>query len=184
MEPERPPVITFHELTPGTPRFVDALEPGDCCLFSRNSIYNQIIKVKTWSKYTHIEVVTRERGIVRMAASRNDRGCGLYAPDWHGLALVLRPDPRLGIFDQTEALAWFRNNRIDEQGYDWLGLLNFTYARYVGTENGKMFCSEFATRYLERGGFRMFGVRNDADTIAPRDFTVTVGAAEVWRDET
>src|SRR3712207_7174694 len=42
------------------------------------------------------------------------------------------------------------------QKYDWFGLLAFTSARFQGQENGRMFCSEFATRYLRAGNVDPF----------------------------
>ena len=162
---------------PGSPAFLAALCPGDVLLFNRKSIYNWVINVKTWSRISHVEVVeTANHGHVTIAASRNGKGVKRFEPDWRGLALVLRPVPTLLGLDV--ARAWFETVR--GQKYDWLGLLNFAYARAVGKDNGKMFCSEFATRFMRRAGLPLFP-EQDADTIAPRDFLLTSQLYPVWR---
>lgn len=157
------------------------LQPGDVCLFNRNSFFNLLIKIKTWSRFTHCEIATElpgPHGGLVMAASRNGQGCGLYALDSRGLDVILRPNTHAS-FDNTRALQWFLANRVHEQGYDYLGLINFTYARLVGADNGKMFCSEFATRFLRQGGLDPFP-RGNADAIAPSQFWTAYCFDLVW----
>lgn len=154
--------------------FTSILLPGDVLLFNRSSTFNWIIRVKTWSRFSHVEVVT---GPTRTFASRNGEGVGFYNVDERGLALVLRPTVP---FDVDAAIKWARDTNVVGQGYDWLGLLNFTYARLASRENNKMFCSEAATRFLRRGGLDPFPY-NDADTISPRDFSVCPLFVPVWR---
>ena len=139
--------------------------PGDCLLYSRHGVYNWLIQVKTWSRVSHVEVVAYVKaGIPITAASRNGKGVNLYQYDPSGLYCVLRP---LKSFDSRAANAWFKT--VQGQGYDWVGLLAFMSAKFQGKENGKMFCSEFATRYLRQGGIDPFNGA-DADAIAPSDF--------------
>ena len=150
-------------------------QPGDVFLFARsNSIFNLAINIKTWSRFTHCEVAMRDaNGWLVMAASRNGLGVSLYDPDLKGLALIMRP---VMPFNQAAALEWFAT--VSGQGYDWAGLLNFTYAK-VAKNNNKQFCSEFATRLLRYGGIDLFP-EQDADTISPRDFSIVVrGALQV-----
>lgn len=150
---------------------------GDVFLFSRNSTFNKIIQVKTWSRFTHVEVAVRGLdGSLVMAASRNGQGVSLYEPELDGLALVLRPMvPPCPMFNQRAALDWFAT--VNGQKYDWIGLLNFTYAK-VAKHNAAQFCSEFATRFLRRGGIDLFP-EEDADTIAPRDFSLQRVALQI-----
>ena len=148
------------------------LQDGDVLLFSRStSIFNWIIKVKTWSRFTHCEVIQFDGDTLKTVASRDGVGVGWYPPEWRGLAMVLRPvqfpNVKGRTFNTKLARAWFA--KVKGQGYDWLGLLNFAYARVVGADNTKQFCSEFCTRYLRAGGFNLFRTQ-DADTVSPRDF--------------
>lgn len=152
------------------------LQPGDVLLFNRRSFFNWLIRIKTWSPYTHVEVVA---GPHQFFAARNGQGVGIYAPDLQGLALVLRPS---AAFDVVAATKWAYADRVLGQGYDWLGLLNFTYARVVGQDNRKMFCSEAAVRFLRAGGVDPFPGQ-DADTLSPRDFTLCQNLSVVWRPE-
>jgi hypothetical protein len=153
------------------------LLPGDVLLFERNTFYNRLIQIKTWSRFTHVEIVcVYPNAATRTVASRNGEGVGFYAPNLKGLAVVLRPRTA---FDQDAAMKWFLT--VQGQGYDWLGLMNFAYARLVGPDNNKQFCSEFAARYMRRGGVPVFGV-TDADTISPRDFSICDLLEVVWTD--
>lgn len=167
---------------------IPPLQGGDVLLFSRKSVYNTIIQVKTWSRYTHVEIADDTQPaegaishVSHVFASRNGVGCGYYEFDSEGLALILRPPA--GLFNLEAAITWFYHNNIRDQGYDWLGLINFTYARLTGRRNGKMFCSEFATRFYRAGGADLFpGV--DADTIAPSAFRLLRGFTPVWMSDT
>jgi hypothetical protein len=119
------------------PEFSRALLPGDLLLYSRSGFFNRLISIKTWSRFTHVEVAipVLPDSPNLVAAARNGEGCGIYAYAPQGLALVLRPLPQYP-FSIALAMHWFRQFRIQEQGYDWLGLLNFTYARLASRDNG------------------------------------------------
>lgn len=165
---------------PGSPHFASALEPGDVLLYARKGVFNWLINVKTWSRISHVEVVLSNPSTgVRIVSSRNGKGVHVTGPEWRGLALVMRSTmwPRI-----DKAMEWYDEQGIEGQGYDWLGLLNFAYARKVGRNNGKMFCSEFATRFLRKAGLPLFG-EEDADTIAPRDFLLPALLRPVWRSQ-
>jgi hypothetical protein len=154
--------------------FLPELKPGDVLLFNRSGTFNWIIRVKTWSRFSHVEVAV---GPERLFASRNGEGVNFYRLDARGLAVVLRPrEP----FDVRAAEHWARFSNVVGQGYDWAGLLNFTYARLASRENGRMFCSEAATRFLRMGGLDPFPGA-DADTIAPRDFSMCPLFVPVWK---
>jgi hypothetical protein len=142
------------------------LLPGDVLLFNRDGFYNRIIRIKTWSRVSHVEVVASGGPSPMTVASRNGQGVGYYKLDSHGLYCVLRPRSDL-VFNQSDAWKWFLT--VNGQGYDWLGLLAFASAKFQGKENGKMFCSELACRYLRAGGIDPFRGA-DADAIAPSDF--------------
>jgi hypothetical protein len=145
------------------------LQPGDVLLFNRDGLYNRIIRIKTWSRVSHVEVVSFASPVVGapplIVASRNSKGVAQYTIDTHGLYCVLRPRQP---FDIAKAMEWFWSE-ANGQGYDWIGLLSFTSAKFQGKENGKMFCSEFAARFLRSGGIDPF-LGCDADAVAPSDF--------------
>lgn len=154
------------------------LLPGDVLLFARTGLFNRLIQLKTWSAVSHVEVVAipgapffraPQRWTFNTVASRNGVGVGLYAPDLSQLHSVYRPTVP---FDQATALDWFWRD-ANRQGYDWLGLLAFFNAKRQGRENSKMFCSEFAARYLRIGGVDAFN-GYDADGIAPSEFCKSV----------
>lgn len=149
------------------------LLPGDVLLFNRKGAFNWLIRVKTRSRFTHCEVAI---GPARVFASRNGEGVAFYPVDLKGLAMVLRPSQPL---DVEKGIQWARDSNIVGQPYDWAGLTSFLYARTVGRENGRMFCSEAAVRFLRRCGFDPFP-RCDADTIAPRDFHVCPWFDVAW----
>lgn len=167
---------------PGSLSFLRQLQPGDVLLYARGGVFGRLISIKTWSRFTHVEIVGFSESLfegdpdpVGIIGSRNGEGVAWYDPNWEGLALVLRPTSAV---DAPAANTWA--DTVLGQGYDWLGLINFTYARVVGRDNGKMFCSEFATRWLRRAGVPIFPYI-DADTIAPADFVKTGRLQTVWR---
>ena len=178
----RPPSAPFPVLATDDD-FCLGFRPGDVLLYNRNSFFNWVIRIKTWSRFSHVEVACPYLEAPSLvAAARNGDGCGLYTFDPHKLAMVLRPVCTIPPFERTKALGWYHANQIGEQPYDWQALLNFTYFRYVSRENGKMFCSEFATRFLRQGGIDLFP-EHDADTIAPRDFRMNQLLSPVWRSQ-
>lgn len=148
------------------------LQPGDVLLYSGDGFFSTLIKLKTWSTVSHCEVYD---GYSFSVASRDGKGVGRYPFREDGLIAVLRP---IAPFDTFTAHTWFTT--VDGQEYDWLGLLSFTSAKYQGQENGKMFCSEFATRYLRAGNVDPFA-GYDADGIAPGEFLKSVALRTIWR---
>lgn len=150
------------------------LRPGDVLLYTGGSFFSRLIQFKTWSRYSHVEVYDGEGLSV---ASRDGQGVGRYPLRMDGLRVILRP---LGKFDVEAARAWFPT--VDGQPYDWFGLLAFTSAKRQGKNNWKMFCSEFACRYLRAGGVDPFS-KYDADGIAPGEFIKSSTLIIVWKSE-
>lgn len=148
-----------------------ALQPGDVLLYSGKTLFSRIIKIKTWSDFSHVEVYVGEGESV---ASRNGIGVGLYPIRTDDLRAILRPRVP---FDVASAMKWFAT--VDGQKYDWTGLLAFTWAKWQGHENTKQFCSEFATRFLRCGGCDPFN-NYDADGIAPGEFLKSPVLAILW----
>lgn len=151
-------------------------KPGDIWVFARKGFFNRIVQIKTWSRFSHVEVVAYQTDHgPELAASRNVVGVNLYQPEPEGLALIVRPTVP---FDRHAAVRWFID-RAYGQGYDYIGLLNFFTARTLGNNN-RMFCSEFATRFLRRGGIDPFPGA-DADCVPPSWFALNSVLSVVWR---
>lgn len=161
------------------------LQPGDVLLYSGTGLVSRLIQLKTWSRYSHCEVYDRQRTSV---ASRDGIGVGRYLLRLEGLRVVLRPRvTSLGMLtidghtiglDMSTARAWF--DLVNGQKYDWVGLLGFLGTRFQGkSADDKMFCSEFATRFLRKAGFDPFN-GYDADGIAPSEFAKNSEFDVVW----
>lgn len=147
------------------------LRPGDVLLYTGEGLFSIVIRVKTWSRYSHIEIYDGSNVSV---ASRDGIGVGRYPVRYGQLTMVLRPRAP---FNLEQARAWFTT--VDGQGYDWIGLTSFTIARWQGRQNDRQFCSEFATRYLRAGGIDPFN-EYDADGIAPGEFPKSSTLAVIW----
>lgn len=148
------------------------LLPGDVLLFDHAGFFNAIIKFKRGEKYSHVEIFD---GGDHTWASRNGQGVAYYPLSLDGLAAIYRTKEPL---DLVSAEQWFKT--VDGQKYDWVGLLSFAWARFQGRENGKMFCSEFATRFLRAGGVELFSPDTDADAVSPGLMTYSEELFPVW----
>lgn len=154
---------------------VPALRPGDVLLYSGTGLFSALIRIKTWSRFSHVEVYDC---VGHAVASRDGIGVGLYPFRHRDLAMVLRPrEP----FALEGARAWFRS--VNGQGYDWLGLTCFFIARWQGRDNCRMFCSEFACRYLRAGGLEPFHQDYDADAVSPGMFAASPAFDRIWPRE-
>lgn len=120
----------------------EILHAGDVLLYRPRGLFGWLISVKTWSRYAHVEVYD---GHDYALASRDGVGVGRYPYRSEDLAAVYRPRVP---FDMNAGRRWFAT--VNGQPYDWFGLLAFTSAKLQGRENGAMFCSEFAVRFLRR----------------------------------
>ncbi|MEZ5421122.1 MAG: hypothetical protein R2708_27810 [Vicinamibacterales bacterium] len=125
------------------PLSLERLAPGDCLLYGGRGFFNRVIQVKTWSRYSHVEIYDGDGWSL---ASRNGIGVARYPVRTDDLLTVLRLRTP---FEMAGIRAYFRES--DGQGYDWWGLLAFTSARWQGRDNGKQFCSEAAARAYRRG---------------------------------
>ncbi len=118
------------------------LQPGDVLLYGGSGLFNRIIQVKTWSRYSHVEIYD---GRGESLASRNGIGVGRYPSRLDDCLAIYR----LRVpFSVNAGRGYFAE--CEGEPYDWWGLLAFTSAKWQGKENKKQFCSEFAARYLRR----------------------------------
>jgi hypothetical protein len=136
------------------------IRPGDCLIFSRSGLFDDIIRVKTWSPATHVEIYLNADKTV---ASRNGKGVAIYPADLSGLYCVLRPQD--GLFDINKAIAAFP--KWNGRPYGWLALFSFCL---IDLHDKGLFCSEFATLFYRDGGFDPFNETIKADTVAPATF--------------
>jgi hypothetical protein len=161
------------------------LLPGDLLLYDRNGLFNKLIKFKRGEKYSHVEVYI---GNSKTVGSRNGEGVARYDLRFDGLAAVYRPKLSLELRIK-QGLAWFDSTDatgkklIDGQKYDWVGLLSFSFAKFQGRENNKMFCSEFAVRFLRACGVELFSRDTDADAVSPGMIPYSPAVDPVWLRE-
>lgn len=153
-------------------------KPGDVWLYSRTDVVSRLIAMKTWSRYTHVEIAfvnRRKDSGLELFTSRITDGVEFYPPDLSGLALVLRSRRP---FNQVAATTWA--NSVVGQPYDLLGLSAFWFAELQGKENGRQFCSEACARVLRRGWIDLFPGA-DCDAIAPSYYSHNPRIHVVWR---
>lgn len=151
-----------------------SIQPGDFLLYSGKGFFSWLIKVKTWSRFSHVEVYI---GHGQTIASRDGEGVDLYWLKLDKLAAILRPTEKL---DVEAGLSWAKENAILGQKYDWWGLLRmFT----IGTQStSKQFCSELATRFARACNFQPFNRKYDADLVSPGMFYSSPHFDVVWED--
>ncbi len=144
-------------------RFVPGdLKPGDHLLYSRKGFVAWVIKKKTVSPFTHIEIYIGDGKTIAARA----KGVHRYDLDLKDLSYVLRP---IGSYDIYKMLNWFKAE-ADGQGYDYIGLYLSFWAQMWGRKNKKMFCSELALRADRSVDFEPFTPDFDADACHPGDF--------------
>ncbi len=133
------------------------LKPGDLLVFSRRTIFDWAVRVKTWSVATHTEVYI---GGGKTVASRNGKGCAVYLEDLDGLYCVLRPTCKLDIGAglSTYYAKW------DGKPYGWLALFEFCL---IDLHSRGIFCSELSTMFLRACGCEPFNELIDADMVSP-----------------
>ena len=135
------------------------LQPGDILVFSRRTLYNLVIMLKTWSMATHTEVYI---GDGRTIASRNGKGCANYPLDLDGIYRVLRP---VIPFDLKSGIADF-NSKYNGKPYGWLALFSFCL---IDLHDNGLFCSELTTLFMRGCGLDLFNRTIEANIVAPAD---------------
>lgn len=150
------------------------LRPGDILLYRPSDLVGWIIAIKTWARFSHVEVYV---GNDMAVGSRFRTGVRSYPLRKENLGAVLRPYTTL---DLESALQWFYTSATG-QGYDLLGLLCFTLAVKHGSAR-KMFCSEFTTRLFRHGKVHIIAPHWDADRVAPGSLLMTPVLEVIWTD--
>lgn len=149
------------------------LRVGDLLLYRPSTLFGWVIAVKTWARFSHVEVYI---GNDHVFAARTT-GVNRYNLRTDHLGAVLRPfcSP-----DMDRASAWFYSV-AQGQKYDYLGLLCFTLAVRQGDPK-KMFCSECVTRLFRNGGIDLVARHWDADRVAPANLLMIPLLELVWSD--
>lgn len=161
------------KLLPAPANLTTWLLPGDALLYRSKGLMPWLIRVKTWSRASHIEVYMG-KGIAYAARTEGVRS---YPLRTEGLYAVLRPE---GAFDAAKATAWFNASAVGQK-YDTFGLLRFfTLGKQSLT---KQFCSELATRLYRAGGFCPFADTYDADLVSPGMYLASPHFTELWSAE-
>jgi hypothetical protein len=151
------------------------LKPGDVLLYGGTGFWARLIRIKTWSDVSHVELVAPDGESA--LSSRDGIGVGQFLPiRLHGLSAVLRPEMSLDM----DALLAFHNTCVGQR-YDWWGLLRFFTIGKQSTD--KQFCSEYVMRLLRAGGMDPFTPQVDADLVAPGQFLMSPLLALRWRAE-
>lgn len=158
------------------------LRPGDALLFRPSSLIGYWIWLKTWTKLSHIAIVSDPTKLLQVEACEKGVNEFPLRLDKY-LAYVRRPSQPL---DFDAAYRWFNvpydkktHTGIRGQGYDIKGLFVFYLAAKHGSPD-KMFCSEFATRFYRAGGFNPVSPMLDADTISPAQFLQSPSFEQIY----
>lgn len=146
----------------------DDLKPGDVLLYSHTSAMSWLIRIKTWSMISHVEIYWGEG---RSAASRDGQGVGIYPFD-PTVAVVRRP---LAVFNQEQAEAWMKG-QIGKP-YGWYDLLRFALIKIPGAG---LICSQFGDLLLRAGGVLAFSDDFDAGAIAPGEYLESPALATIY----
>jgi hypothetical protein len=159
---------------PFPPEDVSRLAPGDLLLYDSPGLIPFLIKSRTWSRYSHVEVYMGE-GIAY--ASRAHTGVRSYPLRLSGLAAVFRPTEP---FDAHLATLWHNTCAVGRP-YDWKGL--FRYFRRGRQSEDAYFCSEYALPLLRAGGAALFAGSYPYDLVPPGHILSSPHGLVVWNDE-
>lgn len=144
--------------------------PGDHLLYKGSGFWSWAIKVKTWSKYSHVELYI---GNNKTFTSRDGEGVNIYDFKEDNLVAVYRPTDPINI---EKGLPWMKS--VCGQKYDFWGLMRFFTIGKQSTN--KQFCSEAVTRADRESDFCPFNKKYDADLVSPGMFASSPHLELVW----
>lgn len=149
------------------------LRPGDALLYRPSTLFGWIIKVKTWARFSHIEIYIGGNQTV----GAREKGVHVWPLSTEHLGCVLRPDCTPNM---EKALEWYYS-KADGQKYDYKGLLCFYLAVKQGAQD-RQFCSELGTRFYRAGDFWAMAPHWDADRVSPGNFLMVPVFEIIWTD--
>jgi hypothetical protein len=156
----------------------EELRPGDCLVYRPSSLFGKLIAIKSWSNYSHVEMITDTTKLPFKAISARSEGVRYFSMNWMHIGAVMRPPSSFNLHD---GLAWF-DRSANGQRYDWFGILRFFTIGKQSTDH--QFCSEVITRVYRHGGITLFEGQ-DADLVPPGWFVTlsrSDGFTQVWSD--
>lgn len=153
---------------------LQALTPGDMLLYSSSGMVGRAIKFKTSSEFTHVAVYIGEGEQREFREFIGAQQVPLRVED---LVLIKRP---YGLWDKGKSDAFWAE--VKHQKYDHIGLFWSFYARKVGRDNQKMFCSEYYARDYAAavGSPLLFAEEVDADSVHPGNCAQSPSCWRVW----
>lgn len=155
---------------------VDYIEPGDCLLYSGRGPFSWLIKGKTFSRVSHVEVAL---GSGRAVSSRDGIGVDNFPLRLDGLVEILKPTEP---FDLTAALQWYGQQR--GKPYDWRQLFTgfgfFMAGRKTLEDETAFFCSEFCAAFYRHGGLHAFAAHYPTSVVTPGMFRSSPHFRIVW----
>jgi cell wall-associated NlpC family hydrolase len=152
------------------PNPLPQLQRGDILLYGDGSILSRLIKFRTWSDVSHVEVYA---GSGQSLASRSD-GPGVYDCRHDGLMRVIRP---IMPFDWEAGWKYFQS--VDKLPYGWLDLFRF-YGIDVPTKG--LICSELVDYFFQAMGLPFFNTDYPEGAVCPRDYELIspMLAKQIW----
>ena len=151
------------------------LQPGDILVYSGEGIFSKLIKLKTYSEWTHVAVYIGgglQREFVEGAGAQEVP----FRPK--NLGMIRR---RLGIWERSKSDAFWQE--VKDQDYDYVGILWSFFARKQGRDNHSMFCSEYVVRddrVASTGPTYLVSDETDADGVSPADLVRSPASKVVW----
>jgi hypothetical protein len=161
--------ISF-EMKPPIAINIQDLQPGDILLYGDGSLLSRLIRFRTWSDVSHIEVYAGEG---RSLASRSS-GVGNYPLRIPGLRRVYRLQMP---FNFEQGMAWFKT--VEGTVYGWSDLLRF-YLIDIPTKG--LICSEFADLFFRNCNIPLFNTNYPEGAVCPGDYEKLSDllAEEIW----
>ena len=153
---------------------LQVLQPGDMLVYSSQGLFGRAIKFKTSSEFTHVAVYI---GDGRQREFKEGVGAQEVPLRPTNLVIVKRP---YGTWDRRKSDQFWAE--VKHQGYDYIGLFWSFYARKVGRNNDKMFCSEYYARdyAISVGAPLLFAEEVDADSVTPGNCAQSPSCWRVW----
>lgn len=146
-------------------------QTGDVLLYSTPDDLVDWIIERT-GPAAHVEIYEGEG---KSLASRNGLGVARYDLRTNGIIAVLRPLD----FDMAKFSAWFE--KVNGEGYDWVGLEGFVEAK-VTQEPNHLFCSAFVATGAKCIGKPFFNKMWAGALITPSDMFKSVMLHWQWVD--
>ena len=143
------------------------VKPADLFFTTSNNLISNIIRFKTWGKFSHVQIVTKTIDDYNLEViSADAEGVMLRdvrEEEWENFAILTYPE-MLDI--ERENVLKFCFSQIGKP-YDFIGLSSFLLYKELQNDS-KWFCSELAYVAYKQAGIRLQR-RLKQDFVSPRD---------------